>query len=80
MVVAVHDTVMETKTITITKNEDGDTTFTSIVTERDRFRDRTAVKDKEEKLVVRTDTVYIEHKDSVSNTKITLSLQRLRKR
>ena len=72
VVVAVHDTVMETKTITITKNEDGDTTFTSIVTERDRFRDRTAVKDKEEKLVVRTDTVYIEHKDSVSNTRSTL--------
>ena len=73
---------METKTITITKNEDGDTTFTSIVTERDRFRDRTAVKDKEEKLVVRTDTVYIEHKDSVkvTNTNFTLSLQRLRKR
>ena len=65
VVVAIHDTVMETKTITITKNEAGDTTFTSIVTERDRLRDRTAVKDKEEKLVVRTDTVYIERKDSV---------------
>lgn len=35
------------------------------VTERDRQRDRKAVKDKEEKLVVRTDTVYIERKDSV---------------
>ena len=35
------------------------------VTERDRLRDRTAVKDKEEKLVVRTDTVYVERKDSV---------------
>ena len=65
MVVAIHDTVMETKTITITKNEAGDTTFTSIVTERDRFRDRAAVKDKEEKLVVRTDTVYVERKDSM---------------
>lgn len=65
VVVAVHDTVMETKTITITKNEAGDTTFTSIVTERDRVRDRAAVRDKEEKLIVRTDTVYIERRDSV---------------
>lgn len=65
VVVAVHDTVMETKTITITKNEDGDTTFTSIVTERDRVRDRAAVRDKEEKLIVHTDTGYIERRDSV---------------
>lgn len=64
MVVAVHDTIIETKTITITKNEEGDTTFTSIVTDRDRTRDRVAVRDKEEKLVVRTDTVYIERRDS----------------
>ena len=67
VVVAVHDTIIETKTITITKNEKGDTTFTSIVTERDRFRDRAAVRDKEEKLIVRTDTVYIEKRDSVSS-------------
>ena len=32
--------------------------------ERDRFRDSTAVRDKEEKLVVRMDTVYIERRDS----------------
>lgn len=66
VVVAIHDTVMVTKTITITKNEVGDTTFTSIVTERDRVRDRAAVRDKEEKLVVRVDTVYIERRDSTS--------------
>jgi hypothetical protein len=71
VVVAVHDTVMETKTIThILRQaqdpiEKADTVFTSIVTERDRLRDRTAVKDKEEKLVVRTDTVYVERRDSV---------------
>jgi len=65
VVVAVHDTIIETKTITITKNEAGDTTFTSIVTERDRLRDRLAVKDKEEKLIVRVDTVYMERRDSV---------------
>jgi hypothetical protein len=69
IVVAVHDTVLETKTITITKNEVGDTTFTSIVTERDRVRDRAAVRDKEEKLIVRTDTVYVAVRDSVSSSK-----------
>ena len=70
VVVAEHDTVMVTKTITITKNEEGDTTFTSIVTERDRVRDRAAVRDKEEKRIVRTDTVYIEKRDSVSTTNL----------
>ena len=65
VVVAVHDTVMETKTITITKNEAGDTTFTSIVTDRTRASAHDRVRDKEEKLVVRTDTVYVERKDSV---------------
>lgn len=46
-------------------NPAGDTVKAAQVTERDRLRDRTAVKDKEEKLVVRTDTVYVERKDSV---------------
>ena len=63
--VAVHDTVMVTKTITITKNVDGDTTFTSVVMERDRVRDRAQVKEKEERVVVKTDTVFIEKRDSV---------------
>ena len=73
MVVAVHDTLREVTTITVQLDQTGDTVKVAQVTERDRFRDRTAVKDKEEKLVVRTDTVYIEHKDSVkvTNTNIT---------
>ena len=75
VVVAVHDTVMETKTITITKNEDGDTTFTSIVTERDRLRDRSAVRDVREKLESRVDTVYIEYKDSVEVKEANISHQ-----
>lgn len=65
VMVAVHDTVMVTKTITITKNVDGDTTFTSVVMERDRVRDRAQVKEKEERVVVKTDTVFIEKRDSV---------------
>ena len=66
VVVAIHDTVMVTKTITIMKNEVGDTTFTSIVTDRDRTRDRVAVRDAREKSVTRVDTVYIERRDSTS--------------
>ena len=35
------------------------------ITDRDRARNREAVRDKEERLVVKTDTVYIEKRDSV---------------
>lgn len=65
VVVAVHDTIREVTTITVQQNDVGDTVFRSVVTDRDRVRDRTAVKDKEEKVVVRTDTVYVEKRDSV---------------
>ena len=34
------------------------------ITDRDRARAREAVRDKEQRLVVRTDTVYIEKRDS----------------
>ena len=34
------------------------------ITDRDRARNREAVRDKEERLVVRTDTVYVEKRDS----------------
>ena len=61
----VRDTLRETTVITVDRNEAGDTTFTSVVTGRDRIRDRTAVRDREEKLVVRTDTVYIQKVDSL---------------
>ena len=65
VVVAVHDTLREVTTITVQLGQTGDTVKVTQVTERDRLRDRKAVKDKEEKLVVHTDTVYIERKDSV---------------
>ena len=63
--VAVHDTIVETTTITIRENEAGDTLRLSRVTERDRVRDRAQVKDREERVVVRTDTVLVEKRDSV---------------
>ena len=65
VIVAVYDTVTITKTITITENEQGDTIFRSVVTDRDRVRDRAAVRDKEEKVTVRTDTVFVQKTDSV---------------
>ena len=65
VLVAVHDSVTITKTVTITENEQGDTVRVVQVTDRDRVRDRAAVRDKEEKVIERIDTVYIQ-KDSVS--------------
>lgn len=64
VLVAVHDTLREVTTITVQQNEAGDTVFRSVVTDRDRVRERAAVKDKEEKVIVRTDTVFVERRDS----------------
>ena len=72
VLVAVHDTIREVTTITVQQNEVGDTVFRSMVTDRDRVRDRAAVKDKEEKVVVRTDTVYVERRDSILVSATTL--------
>lgn len=65
VVVAVHDTLREVTTITVQLGQNGDTVKVAQVTERDRVRDAAQLKDKSEKIIVRTDTVYIEHKDSV---------------
>ena len=63
--VEVYDTLREVTTITIRENEKGDTLKLVQMTDRTRATDRAAARDKEEKLVVRTDTVYIERRDSV---------------
>ena len=62
--VAVHDTIREVTTITVQTNDVGDTLKVVQITDRDRARNREAVRDKEERMVVRTDTVYIEKRDS----------------
>ena len=62
--VSVHDTIREVTTITVQTNETGDTVRVVQITDRDRARARETVRDKEERLVVRTDTVYIEKRDS----------------
>ena len=62
--VAVHDTIREVTTITVQTNDAGDTVKVVQITDRDRARNREAVRDKEERLVVKTDTVYVEKRDS----------------
>ena len=62
--VAVHDTIREVTTIIVQTNDAGDTLKVVQITDRDRARNREAVRDKAERLVVRTDTVYIEKRDS----------------
>lgn len=73
VVVEVHDTVMETTTIVVDRNDAGDTLKLSTVTERDRIRDRAQVKDQHERVVMKHDTVYIATRDSsfVQNTNYT---------
>ena len=71
--VAVYDTIREVTTITVQTNETGDTVKVVQITDRDRARAREAVRDKEERLVVKTDTVYIEKRDSVFVSKTDLT-------
>ena len=66
VVVEVHDTVMETTTIVVDRNEAGDTVKLSTVTERDRVRFAAQLKDKSEKIRVAYDTVFVAKRDSVS--------------
>ena len=64
----VRDTIMETKTITITKNEAGDTVALSTVTDRYRGRARADVRSKTVDVRAVHDTVYIATRDSVSSS------------
>ena len=60
-----RDTLKEVTTVTVQLNETGDTVKMSTVTDRTRASDRSQLRDKSEKLIVRVDTVYIERRDSV---------------
>lgn len=65
VMVAVHDTIVETTTITIRENEQGDTVRMSVVTDRERVRSMYDVRSKKEEVRVVRDTVYVERTDSV---------------
>lgn len=60
-----RDTLIEVTTITIDRNEVGDTLKVSTVTDRERVRDRSAVRAQETRVEVRVDTVYVAVRDSV---------------
>lgn len=65
VVVEMRDTLKEVTVITIDRNEVGDTLKVSTVTDRERVRDRSAVRAQETRVEVRVDTVYVERRDSV---------------
>ena len=65
VMVAVHDTIMETVTIVVRENEQGDTIRMSVMTERDRSRLMSDVRSKKEEMRAVHDTVYVERQDSV---------------
>ena len=59
VVVAVHDTLREETTITLQQNDQGDTLKLVQVTDRTRASRSEGYRDREEKIVVKTDTVYV---------------------
>lgn len=65
IVVEVRDTLKEVTTVTVQLDAVGDTVKVSTVTDRTRASDRSQLRDKSEKLIVRVDTVYVERRDSV---------------
>ena len=65
VMVAVHDTIREVTTITVATNESGDTLKVVQVTDREKSSQRDRVREKEEKLTVVRDTVYVAVRDSV---------------
>lgn len=71
VMVAVHDTIVETTTITYVlrqaqePDEPEDTVKVTTVTERDRVRDRTGFKVQDSRVTIKRDTVYVEKRDSV---------------
>lgn len=60
-----RDTLIEVTTITIDRNEVGDTLKTSVVTDRTRARNRDRIAKQETKTIIKTDTVYVAVRDSV---------------
>ena len=66
VVVAVRDTLREVTTITLQQNDQGDTLKLVQVTDRTRASNREGYRDREEKILFKTDTVYIEKTDTVT--------------
>ena len=71
MALELRDTVREVTTITIDRNETGDTLRLTQVTERERSRERDRFRVQDSRVVVVHDTVYVERKDTVAVEKNT---------
>jgi hypothetical protein len=65
VVVTERDTIREVTTVMIQLGAGGDTTFQSVVTDRERLRDRSRQDVATHRSEVRVDTVYVERRDSV---------------
>ena len=65
VVVELRDTLKEVTTVTVDRTDVGDTLRVTTVTDRTRASVRDRVRDVELKIVEKTDTVYVERKDSV---------------
>ena len=64
VVVELRDTLKEVTTVTVDRNDVGDTLRVTTVTDRTRASVRDCVRDVEVKIVEKTDTVYVERRDS----------------
>lgn len=65
VVVELRDTLKEVTTVTVDRNDVGDTLRVTTVTDRTRASVRDRVRDVEVKIVEKADTVYVERRDSV---------------
>lgn len=65
VLVAVHDTLTITKTVTIRENEAGDTIRMTTVTDRERIRSVADMRSRKEEVKVVADSVYVAQRDSV---------------
>ena len=71
-----RDTLREVTTITVQTNERGDTVKVVQVTDLTRARNRDTTTDRQEKTVTRTDTVFIERRDSTAFSTTTITNQK----
>lgn len=60
-----RDSVVERTTVTVDRKENGDTVRVCIVTDRERVSDRSRNDRAMYRTMVKTDTVYVEKRDSV---------------
>lgn len=71
-----RDTLKEVTVITVQTNERGDTVKVVQVTDLTRARNRDTTTDRQEKTVTKTDTVFIERRDSTAVSATTVTDQK----